>query len=164
MCDGSDDSQSRTKPRSIAAVTSLFTGMTKIKMSRDVYFQQCGMCDQQSLRSACANAQSDQSLCLWLEYSITVQLLTKHHLEFLSVKGGCTGWSKSTLVNMPHCWKFHVVAQISEDLNSLMLKFQKRIAQMMIPNTVKPVLSGKNIGLKDKCKLNEGQEYCRMLF
>ena len=26
-------------------------------------FQQCGMCDQQSLRSACAYAQSDQSLC-----------------------------------------------------------------------------------------------------
>ena len=25
--------------------------------------QQCGMCDQQSLRSACAYAQSDQSLC-----------------------------------------------------------------------------------------------------
>ena len=26
-------------------------------------FQQCGMCDKQSLRSGCANAQSDQSLC-----------------------------------------------------------------------------------------------------
>ena len=26
-------------------------------------FQQCGMCDQQSLRSACAYTQSDQSLC-----------------------------------------------------------------------------------------------------
>ena len=26
-------------------------------------FKQCGMCDQQSLRSACAYAQSDQSLC-----------------------------------------------------------------------------------------------------
>ena len=26
-------------------------------------FQQCGMCDQQRLRSACAYAQSDQSLC-----------------------------------------------------------------------------------------------------
>ena len=26
-------------------------------------FQQCGMCDQQSLRSASAYAQSDQSLC-----------------------------------------------------------------------------------------------------
>ena len=27
------------------------------------YFQQYGMCDQQNLRSACAYAQSDQSLC-----------------------------------------------------------------------------------------------------
>ena len=26
-------------------------------------FQQCGMCDQQRLKSACAYAQSDQSLC-----------------------------------------------------------------------------------------------------
>ena len=26
-------------------------------------FQQCGMCDQQSIRSACAYAQSDQSFC-----------------------------------------------------------------------------------------------------
>ena len=43
-------------------------------------FQQCGMCDQQSLRSACAYAQSDQSLCLSLEYSMIAKLLTEHHL------------------------------------------------------------------------------------
>ena len=36
-------------------------------------FQQCGMCDQQSLRSACAYAQSDQSLCLSLGYSVSVK-------------------------------------------------------------------------------------------
>ena len=29
------------------------------------------MCDQQSLRSACAYVQSDQSLCLSLKYSMT---------------------------------------------------------------------------------------------
>ena len=40
-----------------------------------------------------------------LEYSITVKLLTEHHLEFLSLKGGCTGSSESTHVKMPHCWK-----------------------------------------------------------
>ena len=50
-------------------------------------FQQCGMCDQQSLRSACAYTQSDQSHCQSLEYSMSVRLLTKHHLEFLSLKG-----------------------------------------------------------------------------
>ena len=44
------------------------------------------MCDQQSLRSACAYAQSDQSLCLSFEYSTTVKLLTGHYLEFLSLK------------------------------------------------------------------------------
>ena len=69
------------------------------------------MCDQQSLRSACANAQSDQSLCLSLEYSLTVKLLTEHHLEFLNLKGGYTGSPESTLVKMPHCWKSHVTAQ-----------------------------------------------------
>ena len=41
-----------------------------------------------------------------------VKLLTEHHLEFLSLKGGCTGSSASTLVKMPHCWKSHVTAQI----------------------------------------------------
>ena len=43
------------------------------------------MCDQQSLRSACAYAQSDQSLCKALEYSMDVKLLTEFYLEFLSL-------------------------------------------------------------------------------
>ena len=81
------------------------------QMSRSMGFQLCGMCDQQSLRSACALAQSDQSLCLSLEYPMSVKLLTEHHLRFLSLKGGCTGSSESTLVKMPHCWKSHVTTQ-----------------------------------------------------
>ena len=72
-----------------------------------------GMCDQQSLRSACAYAQSDQSLCLSLEHSMTVKLLTEHHLEFLSLKGGCTGSPESTLVKMSNYWKSHVAAHLS---------------------------------------------------
>ena len=72
--------------------------------------QQCGMCDQQRLRSACAYAQSDQSLCSSHEYSITVQLLTEDNLESRSLKGGCTGSSESTLVKMPNCWKSHSIA------------------------------------------------------
>ena len=40
-----------------------------------------------------------------------VKLLTEHHLEFLSLKGGCTGLSESTLVKMLHCWKSHVTDQ-----------------------------------------------------
>ena len=41
---------------------------------------------------------------------MTVKLLTRRHLEFLSLKGGCTGSSVSILVKMPHCWKSHVTA------------------------------------------------------
>ena len=70
------------------------------------------MCDQQRLRPACAYAQTDQSLCWSLEYYISVKLLTEHRLEFLSLKGGCTDSSESTLVKMPHCWKSHVASQI----------------------------------------------------
>ena len=43
---------------------------------------------------------------------MTVKLLTEHHLEFLSLKGGCTTSAEPTLVKMPHCWKSHVVAHI----------------------------------------------------
>ena len=63
-------------------------------------FQQCGRCDQRRLRPACAYAQSDQSLCLSFEYCMSVKLLAEHHLEFLSIKGGGTASSESTLVNM----------------------------------------------------------------
>ena len=48
-------------------------------------FQQCDICDQQSLRSAWAYAQSDPSLCLSLEYPMNVKLLTEHHFRFLSL-------------------------------------------------------------------------------
>ena len=41
-----------------------------------------------------------------------VKLLTEHHLEFLSFKGGCTGSSESTLVKMSHCWKSHATAHL----------------------------------------------------
>ena len=50
-----------------------------------------------------AYAQSDQSLCQSFEYSMSVKLLTECHLESLSLKGGCTGSSESTLVKMPCC-------------------------------------------------------------
>ena len=75
-------------------------------------FIQCGMCNLQSLRSACAYPLSDQSHCLSLEYSMTIKLLTEDYLEFLSLKGGCTGSSESKLVKMPHCWKSHVAAHM----------------------------------------------------
>ena len=43
---------------------------------------------------------------------MNVKLLTEHHLEFLSLEGGCTGSSESTLLKTPHCWKSHVAAHI----------------------------------------------------
>ena len=42
-----------------------------------------------------------------------LKLLTEHHLEFLSLKGGQTGSSESTLVKMPHCWKSHATAHMT---------------------------------------------------
>ena len=39
-----------------------------------------------------------------------VKLLTEHHLEFLSLKGGCRGSSESTLVKMSNCLKSRVAA------------------------------------------------------
>ena len=40
-----------------------------------------------------------------------VKLLTEHHLEFLSLKGGCTGSSECTLVKKSN-WKSHVTAHL----------------------------------------------------
>ena len=38
---------------------------------------------------------------------MSVKLLIEHYLEILSLKGGCTGSSESTLIKMPKCWKLH---------------------------------------------------------
>ena len=54
------------------------------------------------------------------DYTMTVKLLAEHHLEFLSLTGGCIGSSEytlvkmtqSTLVKMTHCWKSHAAAQM----------------------------------------------------
>ena len=41
-----------------------------------------------------------------------IKLLTEHHLEFLSLKGGCRGLSFSTLVKMSIFCKSHTAAQL----------------------------------------------------
>ena len=41
-----------------------------------------------------------------------VKLMTDHHLEFLSLKGGCRGSSESTHVKIPHSWKSQALAQL----------------------------------------------------
>ena len=45
-------------------------------------------------------------------YYMSIKVLTEHHLEFLSLNGGCTGSSESTFVKIPHCWKSHVAAEL----------------------------------------------------
>ena len=77
-----------------------------------LYFQRCGVCDQRGLRSACAYVQFGQSLCLLLEFSMTVGLLSDRHLEFLSLRGGCAGSAGSAFVRVPHCWKSHATAHM----------------------------------------------------
>ena len=61
------------------------------------------MCDQPRLRPACEYAQSDQSLCLSLEYSMSVKLLTEQNLEFLSLKEAAQ--ARLSL----HLSKYHIV-------------------------------------------------------
>ena len=70
------------------------------------------MYDQHSVSDQPAHAQSDQSLCWSLGYSMSVGLLPEHHLEFLTIKGGCVGLSGSIHVKMPHCCKSHVTAHL----------------------------------------------------
>ena len=67
-----------------------------------------------------------QSLCLSLEYSIVVKLLTEHHLEFLSLKGDCRGSSVSTLVKMSNCWKSHAPVQLVSFLKHLQNKMASK--------------------------------------
>ena len=43
-----------------------------------------------------------------------VKLLTEHHLEFLSLKGGCRGSSEFAHVKMSNCWKSHATAQMKK--------------------------------------------------
>ena len=68
---------------------------------------------------------------------MSVKLLTEHHLEFLSLKGGCSGSSESTLVKIPHCWKSHVTAHFSSTQSYLELVISKESDNLVIYSTVK---------------------------
>ena len=41
---------------------------------------------------------------------MSVKLLAEHHLDFVTLKGGSTGSSESTLGILPHFWKSHATA------------------------------------------------------
>ena len=45
---------------------------------------------------------------------MTLKLLTEHHLEFLSLRGGFTGSYESTLVKMSYFWKTHITAHMKK--------------------------------------------------
>ena len=55
-----------------------------------------------------------------------VKLLTEHHLEFLSLKGGCRGLSESPLVRMSNCWNSHAPAQKLKISFVIMAKMKKK--------------------------------------
>ena len=57
-----------------------------------------------SYNVVCANSKdSDQSLYKSLEYSMNIKLPTKHRLEFLSLKGGCTCVQAGLSLHMSKC-------------------------------------------------------------
>ena len=58
---------------------------------------------------------------------MTVRLLTEHHLEFLSLKGGCTGSPESTLLKTLHCWKSHVAAH--GQVHMILVFIDQRVAK-----------------------------------
>ena len=58
-------------------------------------------------------------LCKSLEYSMSVKLLTEHHLEFLSLKGGCTGSLESTLVKIPILLEITCQAQLYSEPSNI---------------------------------------------
>ena len=58
---------------------------------------------------------------------MSVKLLTEHRYEFLSLNGGCTDLSESTLVKIPHCWKTYVAAHISKKICNKLLIIYYRI-------------------------------------
>ena len=58
-----------------------------------------------------------------------VQLLTEHHLEFLSLK-------ESTLVKMPHCWKSHVMAHIKSPEHLFHDKFAISLSDPCIKDSI----------------------------
>ena len=60
---------------------------------------------------------------------MSVKLLTEQHLEFISLKGGCTGSFESTLVKILHCWKSHVMAQILHTMSIQISWLMKKLLE-----------------------------------
>ena len=65
---------------------------------------------------------------------MTVKLLTEPHLRFLSLKGGCTCLSESTLVKMPHCRNSRVTAHLSLSLQANFCSLLMTFANNLVPD------------------------------
>ena len=78
------------------------------EISNNVVYGTSKASDQPAHTRSLIRAFASRLNILW----VLIKLLTEHYLEFLSLTGGCTGSSESTLVKMPHCWKSHVTAQV----------------------------------------------------
>ena len=83
------------------------------------------MCDQQSLRPTCAYAQSDHSLCLKLEYSMTVKLLIEQHLEGAQWLSGRVLDSRPKGRGFEPHWR-HCVVSLSKNINPSLVLVQPR--------------------------------------
>ena len=76
-------------PRLSSQMSIKSTRFINVKMPTIVAILPCmTFATMMYVRPACAYAQSDQSLCSSLEYSMSVKLLTEYLLEVLSLKGG----------------------------------------------------------------------------
>ena len=87
-----------------------------------------------------------------------VKLQTEHHLEFLGLKGGCTGLSESTHVKMPNCWKSHALAHIKLELseNITIAPLQRFSCSTMYQGRNKILISIKgHNSVKNKQKINK---------
>ena len=62
---------------------------------------------------------------------MSVKHLAEHHLEFLSLKGGCTSLSESTLIKMSNGWKSHVAAQQVFTVRGLPRSYKREVTFVM---------------------------------
>ena len=114
-------------------------------------FQQCGMCDQQSLRSAWAYAQTGQSLCYSLKYSMTVKLLTENTRSFYAEKEAAE--ARLSL----HLSKCHVVGNHMSRLISTFIMKVTFLAHMsmkysmLISRCPSYVMRRQQFALNDNC-------------
>ena len=90
------------------------------QMSRYMRFPTMWYVRLASLRSACTYAQPAHTHSLIRAFASCLNILWVLSYwpniiwSFLSLKGDCKGSSESALYKMPHCWKSHVMAQMTK--------------------------------------------------